>query len=180
MKHTTHAIIELTDYCTSELKMDYILTGKFQTDNLEERFSKYRQLSGGNYNISVRQVFESEKKLRMMSFLRKSLPLNGKNVNLTELEEIKWDEMSHNEHVNLHDFDLNIGQKDFDECKEFFPVIIYLAGDCCYSVDKKIKCSFCKELKAHSDDEESLHSYVNGVNRGSLLHPSDISEHYHV
>lgn len=165
LKHTTHAIIELTDYCISELKMDYILTGKFQTHNLEERFSKYRQLSGGNYNISVRQVFESEKKLRMMSILKKSLPINGKHVNLTEFEEIKWEEMGNTEHINLDDFDLNIGKKDFDKCKEVIPVIVYLAGYCCYSVDKKIKCSSCKELTTHSNDEElsHTHSYINGV-----------------
>ena len=178
LKHTTHAIIELTDYCISELKMDYILTGKFQTDNLEERFSKYRQLSGGNYNISIRQVFESEKKLRMMSVLKKTLSLNGKSVNLSEFEEIKWDEMSHEEQVNLDDFDVNVSHQDFDECKGVIPIIVYLAGYCCYSVDKKIKCKFCKQLTTHASNEEFSHdyySYIDSVSRGSLLRPSAIT-----
>ena len=35
LKHATTAILQLTDYCIHELKMKYILTGKFQTDQLE-------------------------------------------------------------------------------------------------------------------------------------------------
>ena len=64
IKHTTYAITEITRYCKDELHMTYILPGKFQTDNLESRFGEYRQLAGGNYNISVRQLFECENKIR--------------------------------------------------------------------------------------------------------------------
>lgn len=72
LKHTTNAIMELTSYCINESNMNFILTSKFQTDQLEFRFSQYRQLAGCNYKISVRQIFECEKKIRMMSVL--SLP----------------------------------------------------------------------------------------------------------
>ena len=58
LHHTTYAILELTQNCTEEMKMVYILPGKFQTDHLEARFGQYRQLSGDQYNISIRQVFE--------------------------------------------------------------------------------------------------------------------------
>ena len=46
LHHTTYAMFELTNYCIDELKMQYILPGKFQTDNLEARFGQYRQLTG--------------------------------------------------------------------------------------------------------------------------------------
>ena len=42
--------------------MVYMLPGKFQTDHLEARFGQYRQLSGDQYNISICQVFDCEKK----------------------------------------------------------------------------------------------------------------------
>ena len=42
LHHTTYAILELTQYCTEELKMVCILPGKFQTDHLEARFGQYR------------------------------------------------------------------------------------------------------------------------------------------
>ncbi|KAF2882524.1 hypothetical protein ILUMI_23660 [Ignelater luminosus] len=40
-----------------------------QTDNLEERFGKYRQLAGSQYHVSVRQIFESEAKLRIQAVM---------------------------------------------------------------------------------------------------------------
>ena len=55
-------------YCTIKLK--YILLSKFQRDNLEERFGLYRQLSGCNYLVSVQEVFQSERKLKIKGLLR--------------------------------------------------------------------------------------------------------------
>lgn len=75
LKHTTHAIIEITKHCTFVLNMSYVLSAKFQTDKLESRFGQYRQLAGGNYNISMRQIFECEEKIRIMSVLEKILPI---------------------------------------------------------------------------------------------------------
>lgn len=61
LKQTTYGIIEICRYCTQELNMSYILPGKMQTDPLEERFGKYRQLAGAQYHISIRQLLECEK-----------------------------------------------------------------------------------------------------------------------
>ena len=76
LKHTTHGIIEITKYCISELKMKYVLTAKFQTDKLESRFGQYRQLSGGNYNISIRQIFECEKKIKDYVIITKKFAIS--------------------------------------------------------------------------------------------------------
>ena len=38
--HTTYAFLELTKYCIEELKIQYILPGKFQSDHLEARFGQ--------------------------------------------------------------------------------------------------------------------------------------------
>ena len=46
--------------------------GKMQSDNIEGRFSHVRQLSGANYYISMRQLHESERKLRTISLLKYS------------------------------------------------------------------------------------------------------------
>ena len=66
-----------------------MLLGKFQTDCLEARFRQYRQLSGGKYNISLRQVFESEKKLHLLSTLK--LKLKEKDITLTRFE-LNWNQ----------------------------------------------------------------------------------------
>ncbi|KFM81775.1 hypothetical protein X975_09847, partial [Stegodyphus mimosarum] len=61
------AVVQLIPYLFQKYKMDYILLGKFQTDDLEARFGAYRQLSGSNYYISFVQVLENERKLRFKS-----------------------------------------------------------------------------------------------------------------
>lgn len=47
--------------------VNYILLGKSQTDTLEYRFWIYRQLAGDQYNISIRQLYESGKKFNHCS-----------------------------------------------------------------------------------------------------------------
>ena len=39
----------------------FVLLGHLQSDQLEHRFGSYRQMSGSDYFISVKQVLESEK-----------------------------------------------------------------------------------------------------------------------
>ncbi|XP_023213485.1 uncharacterized protein LOC111616283 [Centruroides sculpturatus] len=48
---------------------NYFLSGKIQTNNLEDRFEKYLQLPGFQFHISVRQIFESKDKLRNQNLL---------------------------------------------------------------------------------------------------------------
>lgn len=45
-------------------KPEYILTSKFQSDQLERRFAKYRTVAGNEYRVSQQTVEQSEKKLR--------------------------------------------------------------------------------------------------------------------
>ncbi|CAN7945910.1 unnamed protein product, partial [Ixodes pacificus] len=65
LRLTLYALIKLSRYCLEELGFEYILLGKFQTDCLEERFGRYGQLSGSQYHVSIAQVLNSEKKIRL-------------------------------------------------------------------------------------------------------------------
>ncbi|CAL1272772.1 unnamed protein product [Larinioides sclopetarius] len=69
-RHTTEAFIEITNYCTQELKKPYVLLGKIQTDKLESRFGQYRSMAGDQYHISIRQIYETESKLRLCHELK--------------------------------------------------------------------------------------------------------------
>ena len=73
LHHITNALLEITEYCLSELSANYVLLGKFQTESLEARFGQYRQLAGGQYDDSLRQIFECEKNLSSFCFKLKSL-----------------------------------------------------------------------------------------------------------
>jgi len=66
-----------------------VLLGNFQTDCLEARFGQYRQLSGGKFNMSLQQVYESEKKLRLLYTLE--LKLKEKDITLTNFD-FDWSE----------------------------------------------------------------------------------------
>ena len=67
--HTTHALVEISDHCIEELGAKYVLFGKFQTFCLEARFGQYLQISGENYDVSLRQIYECKKKIRLLSVL---------------------------------------------------------------------------------------------------------------
>jgi len=81
---TCYGLREVADYCLSEFGLNYVLLGKFQTDSLEARFGQYRQLSGGKHNISLRQVYESGKKIRLVSTLK--LKLKDKEITLANFD----------------------------------------------------------------------------------------------
>ena len=79
-----NALLEIADYCTDELKAENNLLEKFQLDSLEACFKQYRQLAGGKYNLSLHQVNECEKKLRL-SVLNLKLK-NDVDISLCDFE----------------------------------------------------------------------------------------------
>ena len=61
---------------------NYVLTGKLNSDPIERRFGRYRQLSGGNFYISAKNVAENERKIRILSLIRHS------GVTIDEIKQI--------------------------------------------------------------------------------------------
>ena len=51
----------------------YVLTGRRQTDPLERRFSQHRQMSGGRFLVSLREVLHSERILAGRSLIRENV-----------------------------------------------------------------------------------------------------------
>ena len=62
---TTKSIMSLVKISLGELKVDFVLIGKLQTDDLESRSRLYRSLVGCNYKISYTELVECEKKIRI-------------------------------------------------------------------------------------------------------------------
>lgn len=175
--HTTYAIMELTKYCKNELKMRYVLPGKFQMDHLEEILGQCWQLSEDQYIVSIDEVLECEKKL---SGLKLCLLLNNQSIDLTDLQETNWDGIKDKEeeekHFDVYKLNVDVTDNDVDECKAVFPVLTYLAGYCCYEVFKMVKCNSCKTLISGSDDAQpETNTFFRGVDNGSLLYPNEMS-----
>ena len=78
-KQTCDALV-VTLRCTASLidelleeDYQYVLISRFQTDPLELRFSKYRQMSGGRFLVGLREVTPSERMLATKSHLKESI-----------------------------------------------------------------------------------------------------------
>ena len=134
LHHTTNALLEISNYCLTELKANYVLLGKFQTDSLEARFGQYRQLAGGQYDVSLRQIYECEKKIRLLSVL--NLQFQGNAINLSNFS-LNCDDYCKSECIStLKEFPVNIAPADWDDASQQMPVLTYVAGYCCHSVSK--------------------------------------------
>ena len=85
-KQTTDALI-VTLQCTAFLIEDllrdnfiYVLTARLQTDPLELHFSKYRQMSGGRFLVSLREVSTSERILATKCLLKANVSVWSKDI----------------------------------------------------------------------------------------------------
>ena len=58
---TMSAIPELARYLHEKFDFCYIFTRKFTFDPIEARFGWYRQVNGGNFFMSLKQVLKAEK-----------------------------------------------------------------------------------------------------------------------
>ena len=60
----------LAEYLLDYHGFQYLLSGKLMADPTEGRFGWYRQLNGGNFFMSVKQLLQAEKKIRCFSLLQ--------------------------------------------------------------------------------------------------------------
>lgn len=136
LKLSTEGILQIAGYCLKELNLKYIFNGKFQTDVLEGRFDCYRYLAGSQYNISTRQLFECEAKLRLKTLLKLNILTKSFGlVQVTELIEVdNFVECPQNDKIFSS---LKINPSDIVSANPQLPVIVYVAGYCAFSALKK-------------------------------------------
>ncbi|MEL7309587.1 MAG: hypothetical protein AAGK05_18200, partial [Pseudomonadota bacterium] len=167
---TCNSLADLSEYLLHEKGLDYILLGKFQTDQLERRFGRYRQLHGGNYYISVRQLLQSEKKIKVSAAL-----LHDK-LNFQALSQISESSDSHVVEplrVSVPNFDPeSLSSTDKN-------IIAYIGGYIARSL-RDMPCADCVKLLSTSDPLEFVDVHPNECallfmrDRGGLRYPSDL------
>jgi len=87
LQHACLALADCASYLLDHRGFSYILLGHLQSDAIERWFGWLRQLSSADYYISVRQVTESDRKIRALSLLKFS------NISLSEIDDaIQLDE----------------------------------------------------------------------------------------
>lgn len=190
--HTVNTLLEIADSLLIEMRLSYVLFGKFQTDGLEERFGQYRQMSGTCYHISVKQVLESERKLKTLSLIKlSSSKMNDICISDLFLSSSETKETNsycevvsvdlgcyESEHVLLDDLGVNITGVSVSDNDTLG--LVYIGGYVAHSVLKgpNKSCSRCNEFFTLTNVDSTYvpkadNFYFNIINRGSLKYPSD-------
>ncbi|KAK8756868.1 hypothetical protein V5799_000430 [Amblyomma americanum] len=165
LRLTCYSLVELSRYCLEDLKFRYVLLGKFQTDTLEDRFGRYRQLAGAQYHISVRQLLESEKKIRLQKLLMLPQPENNS--------------ASDTEEIPQHNFSVLVSDEEISSPKHDMEVVAYIAGYCAHSALKKVSCTFCRSvlILENRDIEVESTKMIANLSRGGLKFPQPCTVH---
>jgi hypothetical protein len=178
--HTTETLMLLCKFLFENYNFKYVLLGKFQTDPLEGRFGQYRQMCGASYHVSVSQVLESEKKIKVLNFLKVKSAVNGEfeirslfsNLNEVEFNDSTDDFINRTyEELDRHIDVINISNDEY-------MILIYIGGYIANSLKSKMLCKNCaesltldKELQIESKKEALL--YLDDLDRGALKVPTD-------
>jgi hypothetical protein len=185
LRQTCQALMGLIEYAFENFNCNYILLGKLSTDNLEGRFGRYRQLSGANYNVSVRQVVDSEKKLKVLNLLQLASSSFG-NFSLKHfnLEETVASNESDDSVWNLAvEFPLEIiSDRSDDVVVTDFQMapLLYIAGYVSHALLKYFgTCQTCTQRITLGKDmvldtrNTDAGQYMKNLSRGGLKEPTD-------
>ena len=72
---------------------DYILTARLQSDPIGRRFSQYRQMSGGRFLVSLREVRNTERILSCRSLIKNDINFWKEDLQQPESSEDESYEM---------------------------------------------------------------------------------------
>ena len=141
----------------------YVLTSRFQTDPLEKHFGKYRQMRGGRFLVSLREVQSSEKILCMKSLIKE-------DINSWD-ERVKYDsDIKHLKEKFMKKLSFLSNEIQGSElCQDSCEVAINIAGYITKKILAKLKCNVCEALlKSNKISSE----YIKIMSRGGLTEPS--------
>ena len=154
--HATLTMIELSNYLLDKRGHKVVYLQSFNSDPLEGRFSRYRQLGGACYYMSVDQFLAAEKKIRIQSLVK----FNG--LTMKEVMEImKPCPENHKREVEetvnkllMHEgtaWQLDKFKEQFKKSKTHDGVNFYIAGYISYRLlqPRATKCKACHTLLVH-------------------------------
>ncbi len=185
---TTFATVEVASSLLEKEEYSYVLLGHLQSDPIEKRFGWYRQLAGANYFVSLRQILEAEKSIRLKSLVKYS------GLTMAEVKDtFEQVGQERKDYVLKESFKLSeIVQHDATDingiAEEDANIVFYVAGCFARSLCKEQKCQGCVLLLKKGEEmpnlapEESLTAamqeqskkFLEQVNRGGLCYPSDL------
>ena len=178
-------LVELSKHCLNNLGFNYVLLSRLSSDPIEQRFGWYRLLSGSNYFVSVKQIIESERKIKMVSLL-------------------KFDSISYAAITEAFSYAGPLDNNAAKIGKEIFyslmngtfvepqlsdsNIIMYVTGALVRSELRLRNCDQCSSILVNEETQlEScdfsensnpgleMQQFINLINRGGLLNPSTVA-----
>lgn len=143
---------------------EFVMTRRLQSDPVEHRFSQYRQMSGGRFLVSLREVQSSERILASRSLLK--IGIDSWNFGNTSEGAEKLDAFM----GDLSTYEIEIMEVSL--CKDSAEVAQFIAGYMAKSVLKKFDCNECSAQMIQSSSNDSS-SYLDLLSRGGLIQPSE-------
>ena len=98
----TSSALQRTLLCQASLMEDllsnglkFALTARFQSDAIERRFGKYRQMSGGRFLVGLKDVTWSERILKIKSLVKENIDIKD-DIKVTDDEDAIQQELLDN------------------------------------------------------------------------------------
>ena len=127
---------------------EYILTARLQSDPIERRFSQYRQMSGGRFLVSLREVRNTERILSCRSLIKNDINFWKEDLQQPECNE---DESYEIIGEMLRDWIEEISESVLDD--DSSEVAISISGYMAKKLLKRSKCKDCEnKLTVHDQD----------------------------
>ena len=142
---------------------EFVVMAKFQTDPLEKRFLQYRQMNGGHFLISLREVLQSENALLCRSLLKERINFWNEDLSInTDSTEENFIQVLLSQECNVDNLVLSP-----DSAEVAFTIAGYIAK----ILKKRLSCNTCSNnLVENSTDC----SYFLHLSRGGLTYPSAV------
>ena len=139
------------------------MTSRLQSDPIERRFLQYRQMSGGRFLLSLREVTNSERIIRCLvkadiNFWKEDLGSDKPSLDFSALLAL------------LSEHGIEIAESTLDSSSE--EVSTTIAGYIAKKLAKRSNCDSCKSLLIASSMDLAENHYLNPLSRGGLIVPS--------
>ena len=160
----------LVDHLVHRHNFSYVLPGKLMSDPIEARFGCYRQMNGGNLFMSLRQLLDSEKKIRVLSKLQQQLLLSATALPHSDIMPLDAPSLSLSDTSWLSTFLSGVFLENL--CLSDANVVFFVSGYIGRSIARQRRCTSCKASLVASDDAPSLWQCIPDSSR-SLFEMAD-------
>ena len=145
-------------------KYEYVIPRRLQSDPIENRFSQYRQMSGGRFLVSLRKVNSLERILVSRSLLKAGINI-WEDEEESATEELQGDFL---QKLQLRE-DKIISLSLSESARDVAEVV---AGYVATKLHCRFHCENCEDVMVQHEKSDNTNKYFDALSRGGLTVPS--------